>query len=85
MDTNIVETTGFEDVGALIEVYRTELERSGFTNQAEALRGIEVLDRSGAEVALMTVRNMPTTSRNLDVLGRHVDRVLTSALRSAAA
>jgi hypothetical protein len=85
MDTNIVETTGFEDVGALIEVYRNELERSGFINQAEALRGIEVLDRSGAEVALMTVRNMPATSRSLDVLGRHVDRVLTSALRSAAA
>lgn len=85
MDLTQIETTGFENVSALLDVCRSELERSGFGGQAEALRGIEVLDRSGAEVALLTLRQLPESSRDLDVLKRHVGRVLMDVIRRAAA
>jgi hypothetical protein len=85
MDLYQIETSGFENASALVDVCRDELDRSGFIGQAEALRGIEVLDRSGAEVALMTLRNLPKASQDLEVLKRHLTRVLNDVIRQAAA
>lgn len=83
MDTNL--NVNFEDAAMLLDACREELERSGFLGQAEALRGIEVLDRSGAEVALMTIRQLPSASQDLDMLKQHVGWVLSRLLRRAVA
>lgn len=85
MSLTPIETVGFEDISAMIDICRNELERSGFIDQAEALRGIEVLDRSGAEVALLTLRGMPEASYDIDVLKRHIVGTLNRLATQAAA
>jgi hypothetical protein len=85
MFLNPTETDGFDKVGALLSTFRSELERSGFSGQAEALRGFEVLGRPDAETALMLLAHMGNTSENLDVLKRHIARQIVSVLRQAAA
>lgn len=85
MNLTPIETAGFENAWALLDACRSELEKGGFSDQADALRGIEVLDRSGAEVALMTLRELPEASEDLDMFKRHVGRVLYGLLRKAVA
>jgi len=85
MSSNSIETVGFEDISSLIDVCRDELERGGFFNQAEMLRGIEVLDRTGAHVALFTIRSLPKSSSDLDILTRHIAAKLNSMVAMAAA
>lgn len=85
MSLHPIETVGFEDISAMIDICRGELEHSGFSSQAEMLRGIEVLDRSGAEVALFTIRNLPKASADIDVLKRHIASTLNRIVVNAAA
>jgi len=85
MFLNPTETVGFEDISSLIDVCRDELERGGFLNQAEVLRGIEVLDHTGAHIALFTIRGLPKTSTDLDILTRHIATKLSGMVASAAA
>ena len=57
----LLETTTFADAGAMLEACRQELEKSGFQSHATRLKGIEVFDESGAEVALFTLQGLEPT------------------------
>lgn len=83
--SNPNETVGFENVGALLEAFQSELEKSGFVGQAEALRGMEVFDLPGAEVALLVLQNMQPADRDLDIIKRHICSSLSMLLARAAA
>lgn len=85
MSTNLNETVGFENVGALLEAFQSELEKNGFTSQAEALRGVEVLDLPGAEVALLVLQDVQPSAPDLDIIKRHICSSLTMLLARAAA
>lgn len=54
----------FENAAISLEAVRTVLERDRHFSEAQALRGLEVLSPSGAEVALDALRSI--TTRNPD-------------------
>ena len=62
----LVNETTLANAQAVLAVLRTELERGGFRDQADALKGVELFDSSGAEVALLTLRALPETNEALD-------------------
>jgi hypothetical protein len=79
------ETDGFENVGALLSTFQTQLELNGFSGQADALRGIEVLGRDDCVTTLMLLRGLDPTTRDLDVFKRHIEHQVASVLNRAAA
>lgn len=59
---NLETETSYSDAAAMVDMCRQELERGGFRSQAEALKGLEVFDANGAEVALFTLSTLPKAS-----------------------
>jgi hypothetical protein len=82
------ETATYESAGALLEAFRSELDRGRFHDQAEALRGIEVLGPTDAETALLVLQCMEPMNREIDLVKRHIEGHLSmlkhSAKRAAA-
>jgi len=79
---NLNETT-FSDASAMVDMCRDELERGGFYSQANALKGLEIFDATGAEVALLTLQNLPSAGGFADETKRYAVQALQAALRSA--
>lgn len=80
---NLQETT-FADAGAMLEACRSVLEKSGFQSQANALRGLEVLDATGAEVALATLKELPPVSEEADMVVEYAITSLTRVFQAPA-
>ncbi len=78
------ETATYESAGALLEAFRSELDRGRFLGQADALRGIEVLGPTDAETALLVLQGMEPMNHELDLVKRHIERHLTTLKRAAA-
>lgn len=57
-----------------------ELERGGFRSQADALKGLEVFDADGAEVALYTLRSLPKASGFAEKSKGYAAQALVNAL-----
>lgn len=54
----------FENAAISLEAVRTVLEREGHFEEAQVLRGLEVLSPSGAEVALDALRSITVRTPN---------------------
>lgn len=77
----LLETTTFADAGAMLEACRSELEKSGFQSHADKLKGLEVFDFNGAEVALFTLRSMSSTGNaSMDSTIQYTEQAILEAL-----
>lgn len=56
------ESMTLADAGAMIEACRSELEKRGFQEQADELRGLEILCSTDAELALYMLQSMKAPS-----------------------
>jgi predicted dinucleotide-utilizing enzyme len=70
----------FENAAISLEAVRTVLERENRFEEAQALRGLEVLSPSGAEVALDALRSI--TAHNPDTIDA-VAYAITATLRAS--
>ena len=62
MNHLLTEPTSIVDAAAVVETCRGVLERCGFQSQAKALVGLEVFNATGAEVALLTLKGLPSVA-----------------------
>lgn len=54
------------NIAVMIDAYRAELVKGGFSEQALRLKGLEIFDLNDAKTALHTLRGMPNTSEEAD-------------------
>jgi hypothetical protein len=78
-----IESVSFSDAMAMLEACRAELARCGFQSQADMLRGIEIFDASGADVAVCTLRSLPPANQDTDATKRYTIDYLVTVLRTA--
>lgn len=71
------------NMSAMLEAYRDELARGGFSEQALRLKGLELYDTNGAHTALRTLEEMPQSTKVADCVRRHVMGMLRSFLTEA--
>lgn len=78
-----VEPTNFDGASIMIEACRTELARSGFTEQAQAISGMELLSVTSAKLALETLKSITGITGEAADLRRYTIATLESLLPDA--
>jgi hypothetical protein len=74
--TQFGEPTSIENAIVMLDAYKAELVKGGFEDQALQLKGLELFDASGAQLAIMTLESMPTVSKEADCIRGYVIRTL---------
>ena len=62
----------------MLDVYRDGLEKAGLREQALTLKGLEIFDRGGVEIALEVART-PCASHKLERVRRYLVEILERA------
>jgi hypothetical protein len=76
-------TENLSDISVMLEAYRDELVRGGFSEQALRLRGLQLHDTNDAHIALGILNNMPHSTKVADCVRGHLMGMLNSYLSAA--
>jgi hypothetical protein len=81
MRTTILETPDFSDAAVMVEACYTELLRSGFSREADSIRGLEIFSLDSALTALGTLQQINVCDEGANSAVRYAVAILMNLTR----